>query len=121
MIISDNLGSCRISCHYINSVFPSVSCKESMIFDHLYLLKWVIPGSLVNIPCLGGFHLHLLVFPFDHLPVQFKKRLKSVHHLQMTSSVGFQNHFTIISKFVCCGCYMKKNVAFILISFAILK
>ena len=39
----------------------------------------------------------------------------------MTSSEGFQQHFSIISKFVCCGFYMKKNVAFTLISFAILK
>jgi hypothetical protein len=39
----------------------------------------------------------------------------------MTSSEGFQLHFTIISKFVCCGCYMKKNAAFTLISFAVLK
>jgi hypothetical protein len=39
----------------------------------------------------------------------------------MTSSEGFQHHFTIISKFVCCGCFMKKNVAFTLTSFAVLK
>ena len=39
----------------------------------------------------------------------------------MTSSKGFQHHFNIISKFVCCGCYMKKNAAFALISFAVLK
>ena len=39
----------------------------------------------------------------------------------MTSSKGFQHHVNIISKFVCCGCYMKKNVAFTLISFAVLK
>ena len=39
----------------------------------------------------------------------------------MTSSEGFQHHFSIISKFVCCGFYMKKNVAFTLISFAVLK
>ena len=44
-----------------------------------------------------------------------------MHHLQMTSSEVFHHHFTIISKFVCCGCYMKKNVAFTLISFAVLK
>ena len=43
---------------------------------------------------MGGFHLHLLVF---------------------------QQHFSIISKFICCGFYMKKNVAFTLISFAVLK
>ena len=39
----------------------------------------------------------------------------------MTSLKGFQHHFNIISKFVCCGCYMKKNAAFALISFAVLK
>ena len=38
----------------------------------------------------------------------------------MTSSEGFQDHFSIISKFVCCGFYMKKNVAFTL-TFAVLK
>ena len=47
--------------------------------------------------------------------------LWSIHHLQMTSSKGFQHHFKIISKFVWCGCYMKKNAAFALISFAVLK
>ena len=41
--------------------------------------------------------------------------------MQMTSSEGFQQHFSIISKYVCCGFYMKKNVAFTLISFAVLK
>ena len=39
----------------------------------------------------------------------------------MTSSEGFQQHFSIISKSVCCGFDMKKNVAFTLISFAVLK
>ena len=39
----------------------------------------------------------------------------------MTSSEGFQHHFNIISKFVCCGCYMKKNADFALISFDVLK
>ena len=39
----------------------------------------------------------------------------------MTSSEGFQQHFSIISKSVCCDLYMKKNVAFALISFAVLK
>ena len=39
----------------------------------------------------------------------------------MTSSEGFQQHFSIISKSVCYGFYMKKNLAFTLISFAVLK
>ena len=34
----------------------------------------------------------------------------SIHHFRMTSSDGFQQHFSIISKYVCCGFYMKKNV-----------
>ena len=50
-----------------------------------------------------------------------EQRLYSVHHLQMISSEGFQYHFTIISKFACCGCYMKKNVVFTRISFTLLK
>ena len=33
---------------------------------------------------------------------------QSIHHLQMTSSEGFQQHFCIISKYVCCGFYMKR-------------
>ena len=39
----------------------------------------------------------------------------------MTISEGFQQHFSIISKFVYCGFYVKKNVAFTLISFSSLK
>ena len=44
-----------------------------------------------------------------------------IYHLQMTSSEEFQRHFSIISKFVCCGFYIQKNTAFTLISFAVLK
>ena len=39
----------------------------------------------------------------------------------MISSEGFQQNFSIISKSVSCGFYMKKNVVFTLISFAVLK
>ena len=38
-----------------------------------------------------------------------------------SSSEGFQHHFIIISKSVCYGWYMKKNVAFTIIYFAVLK
>ena len=38
----------------------------------------------------------------------------------MTSSEWFQQDFSIISK-KCCGFYIKKNVAFTLIHFAVLK
>ena len=43
------------------------------------------------------------------------------HHLQMISSEGFQHHLSILSKFVSRSLYMKKNEAFALISFAVLK
>ena len=46
---------------------------------------------------------------------------QSIHYLQMTSSEGFQQHLSIISKFVCCGFYMKNHVAFSHIPFAVLK
>ena len=39
----------------------------------------------------------------------------------MTNSERFQQHCSIISKFVCCGVYIKKNVALTFISFAVLK
>ena len=39
----------------------------------------------------------------------------------MTISEGFQQHLSVISKSVGFGFYMKKNVDFTLISFAVLK
>ena len=69
---------------------------------------------------MGGFHLYLLVFPFV---CQFYSRIEPLVSSSFAndSSKGFQHNFNIISKFVCCGCYMKKNAAFALISFAVLK
>ena len=39
----------------------------------------------------------------------------------MTNSEGFQQHFSIISEYVCFGFYMKKNVASTFISFNVVK
>ena len=39
----------------------------------------------------------------------------------MTSSERFQHHFNIISKFVPSGCYIKENIAYTIISLAVLK
>ena len=36
----------------------------------------------------------------------------SIHQFQMTSSEEFQQPFSIISEFVCCGFYMKKNIPY---------
>ena len=74
--------------------------------------------SRVSLLDSSGFHLLLLVFPFVY---QFNSRIGVLVNLQITSSEGFQQHFSIISKSVCCGFYLKKNVAFTLISFAVLK
>ena len=64
----------------------------------------------------GWFHLHILVFPFVY---QFNSR-KGVLFSPFII-YKFQQHFSIISKFVFCGFYIKKNAAFTLISFALLK
>jgi hypothetical protein len=65
----------------------------------------------------GGFHLHLLVFPFIY---QFNTRIVALVCSSFANE-GFQHHFSIILRLVCCGFYMKMNVAFTLISFAVLK
>ena len=63
-------------------------------------------------------------FPF-HLPVPFLNGYFSwVSILKPCWPIifkSFQQHFSIISKFVCCGFYIKKDVGFTLISFALLK
>ena len=58
---------------------------------------------------------------FVHFLEESSARKKQFRDYLTFSSEGFQQHFSIISKSVCCGFYMKKNVAFTLISFAVLK
>ena len=68
----------------------------------------------------GGFHLHLLVFPFVY---HFNSRIAALVYSSFAndySSEVAQHLFSMIPKFVCCGFNMKKNVAFTLISFAVL-
>ena len=55
--------------------------------------------------------------PF-RLPVPFQNRGSS---LFIICKLLVQKDFSIISIFVCCDCYMKKNVVFTLMSFAVLK
>ena len=60
-----------------------------------YLLETCISLKILNVSKYGGFHVHLLVFPFVY---QFNSRIGFLdHHLQMTSSEGFQQHFSIVS------------------------
>ena len=95
--------------------FRLLKCLSKLLSE---LFRMTIKKISLNHRIQGGFHLHLLVFPFIH---QFNSRI-GVHHLQMTSSEGFpktfQHHFKIC---LLCGFYIKKNVAFTLISFAVLK
>ena len=68
----------------------------------------------------GGFHLHLLVFPY-----QFSSRIVALNNLFVICKWLVQKDFNIISAsfqnlFVVVF-YMKKNKAFTLISFAVLK
>ena len=52
---------------------------------------------------------------------QFNSRIEALVSSSFAKDYLVQKDFNIISKFVCCGCYMKKNVVFTLISFAVLK
>ena len=73
-------------------------------------------GQKIIIRPIGVFHLHLLIFFFVY---QFNSKIGSLvcSSFANNSSKGFQHNFNIISKFVC----KKNNVAFTLISFALLK
>ena len=100
--------------------------QEFFIFLYLTLFKWMMmmmaqgPQQCSQV----GFHLHLLVFPLVN---QFNSIIGLLVHSSFANdkfrriSTSFHQHFTIISKFVCCGCYKKMNVAFTLISLAVLK
>ena len=98
-------------------VFGSTTKRRFITGMKFYPLVWFVYD-------IDSFHLCLSNFPFIY---QF--------HFLMTTLVksafwnpadllifkSFQQHFSIISKFVCCGFYIKKDVAFTLISFALLK
>ena len=74
--------------------------KEQQKVSHL-CLKYCICGPNYLLATrsetdYGGFHLHLLVFPSVY---QFNSRIQVLvqSFLQMTSSEGFQQHFSILS------------------------
>ena len=89
-------------------------CKVAFVVSANWHLKFAELRQLWKSEIyFGGFHLHLLVFPFV-----YQNRGSS---LFIICKLLVQKDFSIISIFVCCDCYMKKNVAFTLISFAVLK
>ena len=77
------------------SLFPHFANNE-------FLSMWWVSPTPFGIPFLYQFH-------------------SRIEALVWVIICKFQHHFSIISKFVCCDCYLKKNVAFILISFAAQK
>jgi hypothetical protein len=121
-------------CKYYKTLFKGrvkVSVQGVVTLGgHFALCKegWFLWSNSLKVQQLlgdcDGFHLHLLVFPFLY---QFNSRIGilyrplPIHHLQITTSKGFPQRFSIISKKFCCGFYMKKKVAFTLISFTVLK
>ena len=74
--------------------------------DPFFKKMKIVQNCLLNEWILGGFHLHLLVFPFVY---QFHFRMEALVCSSFTND------------FVYCDCNMRKNVAFTLISFAVLK
>ena len=95
----------------------------------LYYLSYITRLQVSEINAVGSFsvccvskamksHIHInqvkVGFIYTFWCSQLNSRIEALVCLQMTSSEGFQHRFTIISKFVCCGCYMKKNVSLLL-------
>ena len=68
-----------------------------------------------------GFIYTFWVFLFFKFGLLLEQRLYFDYHSQMASSKGFLDYFSITSKLVCCDFSMKRNVAFISISFAVLE
>ena len=119
---------------YYGRKFNSISCQSlvecsSYFWSHsksilIYIFFFLIKSSQIELSqYTGRFQLQFFVFPFVY---QFNSRIRVLDSQFIICKwlvEGLQQHFSIISKFVCCGCgfYKKKHVAFIVISFAILK
>ena len=84
------------------------------------LMLFVAPNWRYWSPLLVGF-IYTFWSSLSSTSSILEEGFKCIHNLQMTSSERFQQHFSIISKFVFCGFYMRKNAAFTFISFAVLK
>ena len=100
--------SCRL-------LWLATACQTSLKGPHGMIMAF----STHQVMNTAGFHLHLLVFPFVYW---FNSMIVVLAQSSFANdgSEEFQQHFSITSKSVCCGSYMKKNVAFTLISFVVL-
>ena len=84
------------------------------------------PMCCSNVYETDGDSFHLSLFDF-HFIYQFYFLMTTLvksafwNPADLLILKSFQHHFSIISKFVCCGFYIKKDKAFTLISFALLK
>ena len=85
-------------------VYPNQEFKVC----HLWAQYWWVSSTPFQVPF--------------HVLVHFRNRgISSTIICKWSVQKTFQQHFSIFSKSVCCGFYLKRNVAFTLISFAVLK
>ena len=80
-------------------MYPLKRKPTKLISKVVIIMIWIC-GFLFALPMAYA-------FTFDNVPESYP--------------IPGEQQFKIISKFVCCGCYMRKNVAFTLISFGLLK
>ena len=75
--------------------FESAHVKKNKM--NVFLSTLEISRKLL-ILCMVGF-IYTFWYSFSSASSILEQRFQSTHHLQMTSSEGFQQHFSIISKF----------------------
>ena len=96
----------------------------NVTLDNQSYFFWGDNSYLIGYIHTDSFHLCLFDFPFIYqfyflMTPLVKSAFWNPADLLILKS--FQHHFSIISKFVCCGFYIKNDVAFTLISFALPK
>ena len=80
-------------------MYPLKRKPTKLISKVVIIMIWIC-GFLFALPMAYA-------FTFDNVPESYP--------------IPGKQQFNIISKFVCCGCYMQKSEAFTLISFGLLK
>ena len=102
----------------ITKICPYLRCRQ-FFFLHFVQMgqkqKWL--SSFCLLSAFGGFHLHLLVFPFVYKFNSIEQGFQSIHDQFRRISTTFQHHCKI-----CLLWFLhEKDCSFSLISFAVLK
>ena len=123
----ENLSDKMLNFHPLCSLLDQTRSQHLYRIPGEYLLCSNLKLPVSKLRSLGGVNQTKVGFIYTFWSSLLstssilEQGFQSIHHLQMNSSEGFHQHFSIISYFVCCGFYIKKKVAFKLISFAVLK